>query len=86
MDVSNALIRGCLLYDFKVGLSAAASSHRICQAFGDSAVNERAARHWFQISRSGDLTLCDKARTGRPQAFFNDEALQTAIEEDSSRT
>ncbi|GFY52742.1 histone-lysine N-methyltransferase SETMAR [Trichonephila inaurata madagascariensis] len=74
MDVSKALVRGCLLYDFKVGLSAAASSCRICQAFGDSAVNERTAKHWFQKFNSEDLSLCDKARTGRPQAL-DDEAL-----------
>ncbi|GFS39886.1 histone-lysine N-methyltransferase SETMAR [Trichonephila inaurata madagascariensis] len=84
MDVSKELVRG-LLYDFKVGLSAAASSRRICQAFGDSSVNERTARHWFQKLRSEDLSLCDKARTGRPQAL-DDEALQVAIEEDSSQT
>ncbi|GFS28582.1 histone-lysine N-methyltransferase SETMAR [Trichonephila inaurata madagascariensis] len=51
----------------------------------ESAVNERKARHWFQKFRSGDLSLCDKARTGRPQAL-DDEALQAAIEEDSSQT
>ncbi|GFY53729.1 histone-lysine N-methyltransferase SETMAR [Trichonephila inaurata madagascariensis] len=85
MDVSKKLVRGCLLYDSKVGLSAAASSRRICQVFGDSAVNERTARHWFQKFRSVDLSLCDKARTGRLQAL-DDEALQAAIEDDSSQT
>ncbi|GFV57110.1 histone-lysine N-methyltransferase SETMAR [Trichonephila clavipes] len=85
MDVSKELVRGCLLYDFKVGLSTAASSRRICQVFGDSAVNERMARNWLQKFRSGDLSLCDKARTGPPQAL-DDEALQVAIEKDSSQT
>ncbi|GFW98501.1 histone-lysine N-methyltransferase SETMAR [Trichonephila clavipes] len=85
MNVSKELVQGCLLYDFKVGLSAAASSRRICEAFGDSAVNERTARHWFLKFRSGDLSLCDKARTGRPQVL-DDEALQVAIEEVSSQT
>ncbi|GFY70242.1 histone-lysine N-methyltransferase SETMAR [Trichonephila inaurata madagascariensis] len=66
MDVSKELVLGCLLYDF--GLLAAASMCRICQAYRDSAVNERKARHWFQKFRSGDLSLRDKAQTGRPQA------------------
>ncbi|GFY57709.1 mariner Mos1 transposase [Trichonephila inaurata madagascariensis] len=35
--------------------------------------------------QSGDLSLCDKARTGRPQAL-DDEALLAAIEEDSNQT
>ncbi|GFY52607.1 histone-lysine N-methyltransferase SETMAR [Trichonephila inaurata madagascariensis] len=34
---------------------------------------------------SGDLSLCDKARTGRPQAL-DDKDLQAAIEKDSSQT
>ncbi|PRD23522.1 UNVERIFIED_CONTAM: Histone-lysine N-methyltransferase SETMAR [Trichonephila clavipes] len=70
MDVSKELVRGCLLYDFKVDLSAAASSHQIYQAFGDIAVSERTARHWFQKFRTGDLSLCDKARTGQPQPWM----------------
>ncbi|XP_076052673.1 histone-lysine N-methyltransferase SETMAR-like [Oratosquilla oratoria] len=85
MEVSTDLVRGCLLYDFKVGLSAATSSRRICQAFGDSAVNERTARRWFQKLKSGDLSLRDEPRSGRPQVL-NDGVLKAAIEEDSSLT
>ncbi|GFY38869.1 hypothetical protein TNIN_474201 [Trichonephila inaurata madagascariensis] len=51
--------------------------------FGDSAANECMARHWFQKFRLGDLSLCDKARTGRPHAL-DDEALQAVVEKDSS--
>jgi len=74
-----------LLYDFKGGLSAAASSRRICQAFGENAVNERTARHWFQKFRSGDVSLADEPRSGRPHVF-DDEDLKAAIEEDSALT
>ncbi|GFT36340.1 histone-lysine N-methyltransferase SETMAR [Trichonephila clavipes] len=80
MDVLKKLVRCCLIYDFKVGLSTAASSRRICQAFWDSAVNERMARHWFQKFRSGDVSLCDKTETRQSQALDN-EALQAAIQD-----
>ncbi|GFY46351.1 histone-lysine N-methyltransferase SETMAR [Trichonephila inaurata madagascariensis] len=85
MEVSKELVRGCLPYDFKVGLSASKSSRQICQAFGDNDFNERTARHWFQKFRSGDLSLYNKARTRRPLAL-DDEALQAAIKKDSSQT
>ncbi|XP_076063419.1 histone-lysine N-methyltransferase SETMAR-like [Oratosquilla oratoria] len=85
MEVSTDLVRGYLLYDFKVGLSAAASSRRICQAFGDSAVNEHTARRWFKRFKSGDLSLRDEPRSGRSQVL-NDGVLKVTIEEDSSLT
>ncbi|XP_035209264.1 histone-lysine N-methyltransferase SETMAR-like [Stegodyphus dumicola] len=59
--------------------SAAESSHRICQSFGDDAVNERTARQWFQNFRSGDMALGDAKA-------LDDEALRTAIESDRSQT
>ena len=85
MERSKDLVGNCLPCDFKVGLSAATSSRHICQAFGGSAVNERTARHWFQKFKSGDLSLRDESRSGRPQVL-NDRALKAAIEEDSSLT
>jgi len=71
-----------VLYDFKVGLSASASSCRICQAFGENSANDRTARHWFQKFRSGDVSLADEPRSGRTHVL-DDEALKAAIEEDS---
>ena len=68
-----------------MGLSAAASSRRICQAFGNSAVNEQTARRWSQKFKSGDLSLRDEPSSGRPQVL-NDRGLKAAIEEGSSLT
>ncbi|GFY47795.1 histone-lysine N-methyltransferase SETMAR [Trichonephila inaurata madagascariensis] len=49
-----------------------------------SCYKRRSTAHIHQ-SELGNLSLCDKNRTGRPQAL-DDEALQAAIEEDSSQT
>ena len=81
MEGSKDLVQCCLLHDFKVSLSAAASSRRICQVFGDSAVNEQTARRWFQKFKLGDLSLHDEPRSGRPQVL-NGRALKATIEED----
>ncbi|XP_035223455.1 histone-lysine N-methyltransferase SETMAR-like [Stegodyphus dumicola] len=83
MDASKALVQSCLLYDFKVGLSAE-SSCRIFQALGDDAINRRNTRQWFQKFRSGNLSLSDAPSSGRPQAL-HDEAL-SVIQSDSSQT
>ena len=83
MEVSEDLVQRCLLYDFKVGLIAAASSLCICQAFGDGAVDECTARCWFQKFKLGDLSLHDKPCSGQPQVL-NDRVLKAAIEQDSS--
>lgn len=72
-------------YSSKVGLSAAKTGHRICQAFENSVVNTRTARHWFKKSRSDGLSLCDEHRSRRPQALDN-EALQATIEDVSILT
>ena len=67
-----------------MGLPEATPSSRICQAFEDRFENEHSTRHWFQKFKSGDLSLCDEPHSSRPQALK--EALQAAIQEDSSLT
>lgn len=81
MAVSQKPVRDCLLYVFKVDLFAETSSYRISQAFGDKAVNENTAKHWFQNFKSGDLFLCREARSVRQNAL--DEAVKASVEEDN---
>ncbi|XP_054707506.1 uncharacterized protein LOC129217256 [Uloborus diversus] len=68
-----------------MGFSAAVSTHRICQAFRDSAVSEQTARHWFQKFSPGALSLCHDSHIGRPPTLEN-EVLDSVINEDSSLT
>lgn len=76
MAVSRQLAQGCLLYDFKVSLSAAASSHCIRQAFGDVSVSERTDRHWFQ-------TISDEPSSDLP-LVMKDEFLKANTEQEDS--
>lgn len=50
MAVSKYLVQICLLYDFKVRFSSAASSRRMWQNFVDSDVCRRSARHGRESS------------------------------------
>ena len=63
------------MYEFKLGTSASSASRKLCTAFGEGAVSERTARNWFQNFRSGNETLENESRAGRPISlkpmFFN---------------
>ena len=65
------IIRACLLYEFKLGTSASSASRKLCTAFGEGAVSERTARNWFQKFQSGNETLEDELRAGRPISLHN---------------
>lgn len=85
MAMSTAIIRACLLYEFKLGSKAAEACRKICTAFGEDAVAERTCQKWFKKFASGDECLEDKPRSGRPSTI-NDDDIKLAIEQDSSQT
>lgn len=85
MALPKQLVRPCLLYDIKLRLSIAALSNRIRQVFGDTAMSEPTARHWFWKLRSVDLTLYDEPCSSQLQVI-DDAALKAAREEDNNQT
>lgn len=76
MELSKEYIRGLLLYDFKSGESAVASSRRINAAFGEGTVSKRTAQDWFKRFRDGDFNLKDSVRSGRASEFDNERLCQ----------
>ena len=78
-------LRGCMLYDFKSRMKAAASCRRICDAFGNDIVSERVCQDWFSRFKKGDYSLCDKPRSGRPSTVDN-EALKNLVERNPRAT
>lgn len=77
--------RPIFLYEFKLNQSAAETARKINQAFGNDSVNERTVRRWFAKFRSGDFSLEDEPRSGRPRVI-QDEDLRTLVETDPSQT
>ncbi|GFT06002.1 histone-lysine N-methyltransferase SETMAR [Trichonephila clavipes] len=88
---------GCKLGHFSVTYAFQSDNARIKEAEMKSRSSTLDARralrmrkkamheHFVEAVTSGDLSLCDKARTGRLQAL-DDEDLEAAIEQDSGQT
>uniref|UniRef100_A0A5S6QI01 HTH_48 domain-containing protein n=1 Tax=Trichuris muris TaxID=70415 RepID=A0A5S6QI01_TRIMR len=74
-----------LLYEFKLGTTAAETARKINMAFGDGTLDERTAQRWFQKFRSGNESLEDNDRIGRPSDIDEDQ-LRATVEEDPRRS
>ena len=85
MSVSLSTVRSCLLYEFKLGTSAAEAARKIGMAFGAGTVSERVAQNWFRRFRSGDESLEDAHCSGRP-GVVDDSVLREEIESDPTQT
>ena len=58
--------RPIFLFEFKLNQSGAETDRKINQEFDSDSVNERTVRRWFSKFRSGDFSLEDEPRNGRP--------------------
>ena len=72
-------IRICLLYEYKLKRNASEAARSICQAWGTNAISKRYAQRWYKRFRSGDTSLQDEDRSGRPPAIDN-SVLKALIE------
>lgn len=75
----------CLLYEFDSGRTAAEAHRNINHVMGQDTISRSTCYNWYEKFRSGDRSLQDEARPGRPQTF--DEAkLRVLIEADPRLT
>lgn len=72
-------IRGLIRFFWKKGLSARATAAEICDVEGKGTIGHATVSIWFKRFDSGDMSLKDKLRSGRPQ-MLEPEVLCKAVE------
>ena len=77
--------RQSFLYYYKFGHVTSETKRKICQALGKDAVSTKTARLWSERFCSGDFSLEDGQRSGRP-TDIDQRDLMRAIESDQTLT
>ncbi|XP_052834133.1 histone-lysine N-methyltransferase SETMAR-like [Octopus bimaculoides] len=85
MDNQKFHIRVVMLFLFKKGENAAKTCKNICEVYGDDAVGESTVRRWFAKFKTGEFSLEDDSRSGRPSKL-DEEVLKAKIEGNSNIT
>ena len=78
-------LRHCLLFEHQSGHTAVEAYWSICHALGQEAVSKRTCGHWFHRFNTGDYSLEDHPRSGRPLEV-DIEALRSLVESDPRLT
>lgn len=85
MDSKKVHFRHILLFYFKKGKSAANAHIKICDVYGSEAVTERTCQNWYKKFISGNFSLEDAVRSGRPLETSEDQ-MKAIIEVDRHAT
>ena len=83
LDKSN--FRAILLHEFKLDHKGSEATRNINKASGKNVVNEPTVQRWFKKFRSGDISLEDKDRNGRPSTV-DDDRLRAIVEDNPRKT
>lgn len=73
MEDEKVHFRHCMRFCFDRKLTAAAAANEISGVYGEGAASERTVQYWFHKFRSGEESLADAPRSGRPSNFDDDE-------------
>ncbi|GFW68847.1 histone-lysine N-methyltransferase SETMAR [Trichonephila clavipes] len=65
-------LRHCILYEFQKESKTSVVCKNLCVVFGKGIVNVCTCQRWFSKFRSGDLSLQESDRSGRPSKIDND--------------
>ena len=79
MECKNEHFRHILLFYFRKGKNAAQAATKLRYVYGKEALRDRQCWNWFDKFRSGDFSLKDEQRSGRPNEV-DDDQIKAIIE------
>ena len=85
MDATQTHIRHCLLFEFELAIQQPKPNATSAKHLGQDVISCRACEKWFKRFRSGDLSLEDRPRSGRPSQL-DSSALRELVEADPRQT
>ena len=72
MKCKNEHFRHILLFYFRKGKNAAQAAKMLRDVYGEEALKDRQCRNRFDKFRSGDFSVKDEQRSGRPNEVDDD--------------
>uniref|UniRef100_A0A7I4YIP8 HTH_48 domain-containing protein n=1 Tax=Haemonchus contortus TaxID=6289 RepID=A0A7I4YIP8_HAECO len=79
--MNKTAFRTVSLHEFKLGRTAKGAATKINVVWGEGSASERTVHRWFQKFRSGDESVEDEERVGRPSLFDHDVLLRVVGED-----
>ena len=73
MECKNENFRHILLIYFRKGKNAVQAAKKLRDAYGEEALKDRQYQNQFDKFRSGDFSLKDAERSGRPNEVDDDQ-------------
>ncbi|KZC14201.1 Histone-lysine N-methyltransferase SETMAR [Dufourea novaeangliae] len=86
MECKNKHFRHILLFYFCKGKKAAEAHKEICEVYGVDCITDRTCQNWFKKFRSGDFSLKDDQRSGRPTEVDDNDVLRAEVEANPCQT
>ena len=81
MECKNEHFCHILLFYFREGKNVAQAAKKLRDVYGEEALKEKQCRNWFDKFHSGDFSLKDERRSGRPNEV-DDDQIKAIIESD----
>ena len=79
MTFDKVHFRHCLLYEFQQGHTAADAWRNLTNVFGQETPLRQTCSYWFSRFRSGNFSLDDEEREGRPPSIDVDRLIRPHI-------